>query len=107
MKKKETPGTFNAEVYQLLKKVPPGRVTTYGALAQALGRPKASRAVGNALHANPCAPQVPCHRVVRSDGALGGYVAGPRRKIELLRQEGVVVRQGRVESFATHFYDLN
>src|SRR3989344_3450515 len=89
---------FSTRVYTLLKKVPRGRVTTYKALAEALGT-KAYRAVGNALNKNPHAPIVPCHRVVKSDGSIGGYSEGVRKKIKLLEKEGVVVRNGFVEEF--------
>ena len=67
------PVEFNKKVWAALKLIPRGRVTTYKELAKYLGKPKAARAVGNACGANPDAPRVPCHRVVRSDGRLGGY----------------------------------
>jgi methylated-DNA-[protein]-cysteine S-methyltransferase len=84
---------FAGRVYGLLGEIPRGKVTTYGELARALGC-GSPRAVGQALRANPFAPGVPCHRVVRSDGALGGYQgeekgAALRRKESLLREEGV------------------
>jgi O-6-methylguanine DNA methyltransferase len=74
-------------------------VTTYGAIASKMGKPKASRAVGAALRANPTPIVVPCHRVVKRNGELGGYNGpnGTGRKAELLRGEGVVVRSGRVD----------
>ena len=64
---------FNKKVWLALKLIPRGRVTTYKELAKYLGKPKAARSVGNACGKNPDAPRVPCHRVVRSDGRLGGY----------------------------------
>ncbi|HPA19548.1 MAG TPA: MGMT family protein [Verrucomicrobiae bacterium] len=84
---------FQKRVHGLLLRIPRGQVTTYGALARALGC-GSPRAVGQALRANPFAPRVPCHRVVRADLALGGYqgqVAGAtvRRKRALLEGEGV------------------
>ncbi|MDD4900530.1 MAG: MGMT family protein [Patescibacteria group bacterium] len=90
---------FNQKVWQALKKIPRGRVTTYQELAKHLGRPKAARAVGNALNKNPQAPQAPCHRVVKSDGGLGGYARGAKKKNELLELEGVEVVKGRIEEF--------
>ena len=66
------PVEFNKKVWAALKLIPRGRVTTYKELAKYLGKPKAARAVGNACGANPDAPRVPCHRVVRSDGRLDG-----------------------------------
>jgi len=83
-------------VWALTSLVPPGRVTTYGAIAKALA--VSPRLVGQALAANPNPIVVPCHRVVRSDGSLGGYsMGGPRVKARLLRLEGVPVSgDGRV-----------
>jgi methylated-DNA-[protein]-cysteine S-methyltransferase len=75
-----------------------GKVTTYGAIAKAIGSPRAARAVGNALGANTNPIVVPCHRVVRGDGVLGGYSGGegPTTKAKLLAREGVKVSAGRV-----------
>ena len=67
------PVEFNKKVWLALKLIPRGRVTTYKELAKYLGKPKAARSVGNACGKNPDAPRAPCHRVVRSDGRLGGY----------------------------------
>ncbi len=80
-------------------RIPRGRVSTYALLAKAIGHPGAARAVGNALNKNPHAPRVPCHRIVCSDGRLGGYASGAERKIELLRKEGVEVEDGRIVDF--------
>lgn len=94
-----TVSRFAAKVYELTSEIPRGKVTTYGAIASKMGRPKASRAVGAALRANPTPIVVPCHRVVKGDGALAGYggAGGTGRKAELLRGEGVKVRGGRVD----------
>ena len=95
-------------MYVLARRVPKGRVTTYGAISRALcGSSRASRAVGQALHCNPrpffsgATPldngdSVPCHRVVRSDGNIGGYAGGSRKKREILQREGVSVVSGRI-----------
>ena len=79
----------------MLKKVPRGKVTTYRHLAHALGS-RAYRAVGQAMKRNPNAPRVPCHRVVRSDGTLGGYAGGVAKKKRLLTREGVRLRGDRI-----------
>jgi O-6-methylguanine DNA methyltransferase len=94
-----TVSKFAAKVYQLTSEVPRGKVTTYGAIASRMGKPGASRAVGGALRANPTPIVVPCHRVVKQDGGLGGYggPSGTGRKAELLRGEGVAVRGGKVD----------
>ncbi len=97
---------FEQAVLAVVQRVPRGRVTTYQALAYAVGVPQAARAVGNALHKNPCAPAVPCHRVVKSDGALGGYGGGLPKKIVLLSREGVQVRAGRVQQFDSLFFEF-
>jgi O-6-methylguanine DNA methyltransferase len=81
---------FQKAVYRVVARIPRGRTMTYAQVAVAIGRPKAVRAVGNALNVNPFAPDVPCHRVIRSDGALGGFASGPEVKRRLLRREGVV-----------------
>ena len=81
--------TFEKKVYDAVKTIPRGETRTYAWVAAAIGSPKAVRAVGNALHKNPYAPHVPCHRVIRSDGTLGGYVHGEEAKKRLLREEGI------------------
>ena len=87
--------TFNQKVWALTARIPAGKVTTYGRIADALGT-KGYRAVGNALNRNPYAPAVPCHRVVGSDGSLTGFAGGLAKKKKLLAGEGVHFRNGRV-----------
>jgi methylated-DNA-[protein]-cysteine S-methyltransferase len=82
------------EVYNILLKIPAGKVSTYGDIANALRYPTAARLVGQILHDNPNPVTVPCHRVVQSDGRLGGYAYGSRRKRELLEKEGIRFREG-------------
>jgi methylated-DNA-[protein]-cysteine S-methyltransferase len=82
------------EVYNILLKIPAGKVSTYGDIAKALGYPKAARLVGQILHENPNPVIVPCHRVIHSDGRLGGYAYGSERKRELLENEGIRFRDG-------------
>ena len=84
---------FQVKVWEYLKTLPKGKVITYKKLAKAIKMPKAVRAVANACAKNPYAPKIPCHRVIRSDGGLGGY-SGPggiRQKIRLLRSEKVKI----------------
>jgi methylated-DNA-[protein]-cysteine S-methyltransferase len=90
------------EVYNLLLKIPAGKVSTYGDIAKALGYPKAARLVGQILHANPNPVIVPCHRVIHSDGRLGGYAYGSERKRELLENEGIRFREG-LEGYLEEF----
>lgn len=86
------------ELYELLSQIPKGRVTTYKELAKKL-KTKGYRAVGQIVGKNPNAPKVPCHRVVRSDGRLGGYAFGIKKKITLLAEEGVKIENGKVLDF--------
>ncbi len=90
-----SPTPFETRVYEFVRLIPCGRVTTYGEVARCLGT-KAFQAVGAALARNPFAPVVPCHRVVRADGQVGGFnghASGsePMRKATILRSEGVEV----------------
>ena len=97
------PTDFQEKVYSKLRKVPKGRVTTYKSLGNSLGI-KAYQAIGQALRNNPYAPQVPCHRVVSSDGSIGGFngkTTGPeiQRKIKILESEGIFVKNNKVKEF--------
>lgn len=87
------------DVYRITSQIPKGRVSTYGAIANALRAKGASRAIGQILKANPTPIVVPCHRVVKSDGSVGGYggSAGSPKKIRLLSSEGVRIKEGRVQ----------
>jgi methylated-DNA-[protein]-cysteine S-methyltransferase len=79
---------FTREVLDRTARIPYGQVATYGEVARDIGKPRASRAAGNALGANPIPIVVPCHRVIRSGGVLGNYGGGPERKVQLLELEG-------------------
>jgi len=89
---------FQQKVWELLKEIPEGKVTTYKILAEKLGT-KAYRAVGNACHRNPFAPQVPCHRVINSCGKIGGFATGTKNKIKLLEKEGVKIKNYKIIDF--------
>lgn len=95
---------FNDKVYSLAKQIPKGRVSTYGYIARALNT-KAFRAVGNAMHTNPYAPIVPCHRVVKSDGDLGGFASGVANKIKMLEKEGIKVKNGKIINFENVLFE--
>jgi len=84
---------FQIKVWNYLKKIPKGSVKTYKDVAIAINHPKAARAVSNACAKNPYAPKIPCHRVIRSDGGLGGYsgIGGVKKKLSLLRCEKVEI----------------
>ncbi len=88
----ELKGTeFQKKVWQEIAKIPYGETKTYKDIAVALGKPNSSRAVANACAKNPYVPEVPCHRVIRSDGKLGGYSGegGIKKKAKLLRAEQI------------------
>ena len=89
------PTEFQNKVYGICKRIPKGKVTTYRAIAKAMGT-KAYRAVGSALNKNPYAPKVPCHRVINSDGSLGGFATGIKNKIKLLKNEGVKINNKKI-----------
>jgi methylated-DNA-[protein]-cysteine S-methyltransferase len=97
---------FQKKVYELTKKVPRGKVTTYSAIANKLK--SSPRAVGQALRVNPFAPVVPCHRVIKSDGNIGGFsgeVKGKpiQKKIAMLRKEGVKIKFNKIaKKFLCH-----
>lgn len=88
---------FQKSVWEQLMRIPRGEVVTYRELARRIGRPKAVRAVANAVGANPLIVTIPCHRVIRSDGTLGGYSGpgGTETKKKLLEKEGVFLRAGK------------
>lgn len=93
---------FKEKVYNLLKKVPKGKITTYKEIGRALHRKgQVCRAVGRALKENPCAPKIACHRVVCSDGSLGGYQGklNSKKKIALLKTEGIIIEKGKIKDF--------
>ena len=82
---------FQLKVWAYLRKIPRGSVRTYYQVAKDIGKPLAIRAVANAIGKNPYAPKIPCHRVIRSDGSLGGYSGkgGVKTKRFLLKKEGI------------------
>lgn len=103
---KKSDSAFASRIYALLRQVPAGYVTTYGDLAQAAGS-HAYRAVGQVLRCNPYAPEVPCHRVVASDGSLHGFngsraATSLQRKKSLLSQEGLSFQKNKVLNFSQH-----
>jgi O-6-methylguanine DNA methyltransferase len=90
---------FSSRVLAIVRRIPPGRVATYGDVARFAGRPGAARAVGNIMR--ECAARdVPCHRVVAAAGHLGGYGGETGLKRALLQAEGIIVRATRIRNFA-------
>jgi methylated-DNA-[protein]-cysteine S-methyltransferase len=93
-------------VYELLQTVPKGKVTTYGDLARALGFPHAARAIGKIMNANPNPFVVPCHRVVSSNGKIGGYAYGVNVKRDILLSEGLQFNGNSIVNFDEKRADL-
>lgn len=89
---------FNKKVWNLCKRIPKGRVSTYKEIAFALNS-KAYRAVGNVLNKNPYSPKVPCHRIVNSKGELHGFSKGLKIKKQLLKKEGLKIKNNKVIDF--------
>ncbi|HJN62119.1 MAG TPA: MGMT family protein [Candidatus Parcubacteria bacterium] len=88
---------FQKRVYETVKKIPQGKVMTYTQVAKKSGSKRAFRAVGNILNKNKDL-NIPCHRVVRSNGKIGGYNLGQKKKASLLRKEGFLIKKGRIIS---------
>jgi len=93
-------GAFRSKVIAVVRRIPPGRIATYGDVAAAAGSPRASRAVGNIMRTCRSA-DVPCHRVIAAGGRLGGFGGNLQLKRELLRAEGILVTGSRVKEFTT------
>lgn len=88
--------TFKQKVYEVVSKIPKGKVLSYKEVARLAGSPRAFRAVGNIMNKNPDPKRVPCHRVVRSDGRAGGYARGAKAKTAILKKEGVKIKNGKI-----------
>ena len=87
MKRRISPTPFEERVYAVVRRIPRGETRSYRWVAEQLGNSNRARAVGNALNRNPYSPEVPCHRVIRSDGSLGGFSKGMAQKRQLLGEE--------------------
>jgi methylated-DNA-[protein]-cysteine S-methyltransferase len=98
--------SFKESVLNLCKRIPKGKVSTYKEIAKALNT-KAYRAVGNALKHNKNAPIIPCHRVISSDGSLGGYQGklNSKKKIDMLKKEGIIVEKGKIKKFKEKLFN--
>lgn len=91
--------------YDLVRQIPPGKVSTYGAVAKALGDKVAARAVGRMMNQNPNADEMPCFKIVHSDGRLGGFGLGINEKIRRLRQDSIHITNGKILDFKNVFFD--
>ena len=90
---------LSTKVYRKLLHVPKGKIITYGELANAVGLKNGQRVIGMIMKKNPFPVIVPCHRVVKSDGKIGGYVYGERVKSQMLAKEGIKIKDGKIIDF--------
>ena len=95
--------TFNQGCYELLSQIPKGKIATYKQIANKLNT-KAYRAVGNAMANNPNPIIVPCHRVIKSNGLIGGYALGTKKKINLLEDEGIIIKKDKIIGFEKYIH---
>ena len=95
---------LDKKIYKKLLEVPEGKITTYGELAKAVGMKNGQRAVGKIMNANPYPVIIPCHRVVKSDGKVGGYYYGQNVKINMLKKEGVKIKNDKILDWENTVY---
>jgi deoxyribonuclease V len=91
--------------YDLVRQIPPGKISTYGAVAKALGDIRASRAVGRMMNQNPDADTMPCYKIIHSDGKLGGFGLGVDDKIRRLHHDNIHVKEGKIQEFNKVFFN--
>jgi methylated-DNA-[protein]-cysteine S-methyltransferase len=87
---------LDQKIYKKLLKVPKGQITTYGELAKAVGLKNGQRVVGKTMNKNPYPVIIPCHRVIKSDGKIGGYAYGDVIKSNMLTKEGIEIKNGKI-----------
>ena len=95
---------FSEKVYKVISRIPRGKISTYKEVAKVLNC-KAYRAVGNALNKNPYAPRAPCHRIINSNGRVGGFASGVKAKIKILEKEGIIIKNNKID-LPRYFYSL-
>ncbi len=91
-------------VYKKLTEVPEGMVTSYSELAKAVGLKNGQRAIGQIMKKNPYPVIIPCHRVVKADGTIGGFFYGDRVKTKMLKKEGIKIKEGKILNWDKKFY---
>lgn len=95
---------IDKKIYKKLLEVPKGKITTYGELAKAVGLKNGQRAVGKIMNKNPYPVIIPCHRVVKSDGKIGGYAYGEEIKSDMLTREGIIIKNGKILDLENKIY---
>jgi methylated-DNA-[protein]-cysteine S-methyltransferase len=96
--------SLDKKIYKKLLEVPEGKITTYGELAKAVGFINGQRAVGKIMHKNPFPIIIPCHRVVKADGKVGGYAYGEEIKTNMLKKEGIKIKDGKIMDWGNTIY---
>ncbi|MDX1596289.1 MAG: MGMT family protein [Nitrosopumilaceae archaeon] len=96
--------SIEKKIYKKLLEVPEGKITTYGELAKAVGLENGQRVIGNVMNKNPYPVIIPCHRVVKSDGKVGGYAYGSKVKSNMLAKEGLEIEDGKIIDFKKRIY---
>ncbi len=96
--------SLEQQVYKKLTEVPQGKITTYGDLAKAVGLKNGQRVIGQIMKKNPYPGIIPCHRVVKSDGMVGGYAYGADVKTNMLRKEGIQIQNGKILDWNKKFH---
>lgn len=95
---------LDKKIYKKLLEVPKGKITTYGELAKAVGMKNGQRVVGRIMNKNPYPVIVPCHRVVKSDGKVGGYAYGEEIKSNMLQNEGIEIKNGKISDLENRIH---
>jgi O-6-methylguanine DNA methyltransferase len=98
---------FSQKVFEIVRRIPKGKVSTYSQVAKLCGSPRAFRAVGSALRRNPIPIVIPCHRVVKNNGIIGDYKLGQRKKKELLESEKIEFREEFRVNLKKHLWKVN
>lgn len=96
--------SLDKKIYKKLLEVPKGKITTYGELAKAVGLKNGQRAVGKIMNKNPYPVIIPCHRVIKSDGKIGGYAYGEEIKSNMLSREGIAIKNGKILDLENTIY---
>ena len=96
--------SLDKKIYKKLLEVPKGKITTYGELAKAVGLKNGQRAVGKIMNKNPYPVIIPCHRVIKSDGKIGGYAYGEEIKSNMLAREGITIKNGKILDLENTIY---
>ncbi|PIY88306.1 MAG: cysteine methyltransferase [Nitrosopumilales archaeon CG_4_10_14_0_8_um_filter_34_8] len=96
--------SLDKKIYKKLLEVPKGKITTYGELAKAVGLKNGQRAVGKIMNKNPYPVIIPCHRVIKSDGKIGGYAYGEEIKSNMLAREGIAIKNGKILDLENTIY---